>query len=315
MPHPPIPFIATTDPEQEAAWVGELQTALREERIVSLRALSDDERKAATIAVVANPAPSDLRELPQLRWVHSVWAGVERLVADLGGSPLKIVRLIDPQLARTMAEAVLAWTLFLHREMPAYARAQQQRLWQARPYVRPEHRTVSLLGLGALGAASAIRLAANGFRVCGWSRAPKALPGVKCFSGDSGLETMLGQTDILVCLLPLTPETRGLLDAQRLAHLPRGASLINFARGPIVADEDLRAALDRGHLEHAVLDVFTVEPLPDDRWPWQHPRVTVLPHCSAPTDRQSAARIVADNIRRYRQSGELPACVDAARGY
>ena len=312
---PPIPFIATTDPDQEAAWVAELQATLPEERIVALRALSDDERKAATIAIVANPDPDHLRALPQLRWVHSVWSGVERLVADLGETPLKIVRLVDPQLACTMAEAVLAWTLFLHREMPAYAQAQQQRLWQPRPYVRPEQRKVGLLGLGALGTASALRLLANGFRVCGWSRGPKTLPGVECFSGDGGLGTMLEQTDILVCLLPLTPDTRGLLDARRLARLPPGASLINFARGPIVVDEDLRAALDRGQLEHAVLDVFAAEPLPDDRWPWRHPRVTVLPHCSAPTDCQSAARIVAANVRHYRASGELPACVDRARGY
>lgn len=310
-----IPFVSTAAAPDNAEWVRELRQAMPDERIVAFEDLSDDARSAATIAIVANPDPSALRDLPQLRWVHSVWAGVERLVADLGDTPLAIVRLVDPQLASTMAEAVLAWTLYLHREMPAYARQQRQRLWQARPYRRPAQRTVSLLGLGALGAASATRLIAAGFTVCGWSRQLKALPGSECFAGSAGLETMLAKTDILICLLPLTPDTRGLLDARRLRCLPHGASLINFARGPIVVDGDLRAALDSGRLEHAVLDVFAVEPLPADHWPWQHPRVTVLPHCSAPTDRQTAAQIVADTIRRYRLTGELPPSVDAARGY
>ena len=126
---------------------------------------------------------------------------------------------------------------------------------------------------------------------------------------------MLAQTDILICLLPLTPQTKGLLDARRLSWLPSGASLINFARGPIVKDEDLRDALDQGHLSRAVLDVFDVEPLPDDRWQWTHPRVTVLPHCSAPTDMQSASRIVAARIRAYLATGVIPAGVDADKGY
>jgi glyoxylate/hydroxypyruvate reductase A len=199
--------------------------------------------------------------------------------------------------------------------MPAYARQQAQKRWQPLPYSRPTQRTVSLLGLGALGSASAERLLAAGFKVCGWSRRPKSLPGIECFCGESGLEAMLAQTGILACLLPLTSETRGLLNAERLARLPAGASLINFARGPIVVDEDLRAALDRGHLDHAVLDVFAIEPLPTDQWQWQHPGVTVLPHCSAQTDRETASRIVADNIRRYRKDGELPACIDMERGY
>ena len=315
---PTLPFVASAGKAEYAAWVEQLRLALPEERIVAFDELSDAERQTADIAVVANPDPAELRQLPGLRWVHSVWAGVERLVGDLDSiadSPLKIVRLIDPQLTATMSEAVLAWTLYLHRAMPAYARQQREARWQPLDYLRPARRAVGVLGLGELGAASALRLAANGFTVRGWSRTPKTLPGIECFAGAAGLEAMLARSDIVVCLLPLTPGTRALLDAEKLALLPRGAALINFARGAVVDDAALRAALDRGDLDHAVLDVFATEPLPAASWHWQHPRVSVLPHCSAPTDRESSAGIVAANMRRYRQTGELPECVDRARGY
>lgn len=314
-PPPPIAFVSSEAAGARAAWVAELQRLLPEERIVAFAELDDDARRQVTVAIVANPDPGELRQLPRLLWMHSVWAGVERLVTDLGDAPPAVVRLVDPQLTATMSEAVLAWTLYLHRAIPVYAQQQREARWQPQAYVRPERRTVSVLGLGQLGAASAARLAANGFTVCGWSRERKELPGVACFCGEDELAAMFQRTDILVCLLPLTRATRALLDAERLALLPRGASLINFARGAIVDDDALRAALDRGQLAHAVLDVFATEPLPADRWHWRHPRVTVLPHCSAPTDRESAARIVAGNIRRYRLSGELPATVDTARGY
>lgn len=310
-----IPFVAAASDRHSAGWVKVLQNALPEERIIAFKDLNEDDKQAATMAIVANPNPDDLRQLPRLLWVQSVWAGVERLVSDLGNTGLKIVRLVDPQMAETMSEAVLAWTLYLHRNMPAYAQQQRQLIWQEHPYIRPQRKNVGLLGLGALGTASARRLVAAGFQVCGWSRTTKSLPGVECYSGMAELDVMLAKTDILVCLVPLTSETRGLLDKERFAHLRRGASLINFARGPVINDDDLRAALDSGAIDHAVLDVFTREPLPTDQWQWKHPRVTVLPHCTAPTDRETGSMIVADNIRRYRETGALPTCVDTGRGY
>ncbi|MBC3916120.1 glyoxylate/hydroxypyruvate reductase A [Undibacterium sp. CY18W] len=311
----PIPFIAAANYAQAGAWVNALQAAMPAERIVAFDAMSDEDKLACQVAIVANPNPADLQQLPQLEWIHSVWAGVERLVVDLGDTHLKIVRLVDPQLANTMAEAVLAWTLYLHRDMPAYAKQQAQQIWQALDYVRPQQRRISLLGLGALGEAAAVSLLRAGFQVAGWSRHRKAIDGVNCFAGADELPVMLAQTDILVCLLPLTPDTRSLLNASTLAALPKGASLINFARGAIINDADLHAALDSGHLAHVVLDVFEVEPLPVSQWQWQHPSVTLLPHCSAPTDRQTASQIVAGNILRYRQSGVLPLTIDVQRGY
>ncbi|MBO9535506.1 glyoxylate/hydroxypyruvate reductase A [Herbaspirillum sp.] len=310
-----IPFVSQGGAAAAQAWIEALRAAMPEERIVDFAELDEAEWAQCRLAIVANPDPAELKRLPRLEWVHSVWAGVERLVEDLGGSGLQLTRLVDPQLAATMAEAVLAWTLYLHREMPLYAQRQRARLWQSEDYVRPEQRTVGILGLGALGEAAAQALLQARFKVCGWSRSPRELAGVRTFSGEQGLAQMLAMSDILVCLLPLTADTRHLLDARRLAMLPPRAQLVNFARGAIIDDQALRAALDEGALRHAVLDVFAVEPLPADNWQWTHPDVTVLPHCSAPTNRETASAIVAGNIRQYRQSGEIPANVDIRRGY
>jgi glyoxylate/hydroxypyruvate reductase A len=310
-----LPFVSAESGPSARQWIDELQAAMPSENVVAFEDLDASERAACDVAVVANPQPRDVLSLPKLKWVHSVWAGVERLVADLPASELKIVRLVDPQLARTMAEAVLAWTLYLHRDMPTYARQQAARQWLPHEYVRPELRTVSLLGLGALGAASAARLVQAGFTVCGWSRTGKPVPGVDCYAGEEELSSMLARTDIVVCLLPLTPRTRRILNEVAFGALRKGAALVNFARGPIVDDPALRRALDDDRVSHAVLDVFDREPLPVDAWQWVHPKVTVLPHVSAATDRRTASAIVAANVRRFRESGTIPASVDRAAGY
>jgi glyoxylate/hydroxypyruvate reductase A len=310
-----IPFLAAPGYASTGAWMAALQQAMPHERITLPDAMTTAERAQCEVAIVANPSPADVAGFPQLKWVHSVWAGVERLLAELPASDLRIVRLVDPQLADTMAEAVLTWVLYLHRDVAAYARQQTQRVWNALDYVRPEHRTVGILGMGALGRCAAQRLLQAKFRVLGWSREATPMPGVEAFAGSTGLQAMLEQTDIAVCLLPLTPATTGLLNAQTLGWLPNGASLINFARGPIVNDIALQAALDAGRLQHAVLDVFNQEPLPPAQWQWAHPRVSVLPHCSGPTDRATASAIVADNIRKFRATGEMPTGVDRHKGY
>jgi glyoxylate/hydroxypyruvate reductase A len=162
---------------------------------------------------------------------------------------------------------------------------------------------------------AAQRLKDNGFQVSGWSRSAKQIDEIETFSGDTGLQDILQQSDILLCLLPLTASTRALLNAERLALLPRGASVINFARGPIIESQALVNSLDRGHLKHAVLDVFDQEPLPRENPLWAHSAITILPHISAPTTMESATKIVAKNIGCYRQTGELPTAVDISRGY
>jgi glyoxylate/hydroxypyruvate reductase A len=310
-----IALVTRIDDRMEEEWLQRLRAHLPDERIVSYRDMSGEDRTRADVAIVADPDPAHVRELTGLRWIHSLWAGVERLVAELGPAAPPIVRLVDPELARVMGESVLAWTYYLQREMPRYRRQQAQGLWQQLPYRRPAQVNVGLLGLGELGASAAARLTAAGFTVMGWSRSPKALPDVECLHGADGLVALLGRADIVVCLLPLTAHTAGLLGEERLGAMKKGAALINFARGPIVPAAPLMEALSAGHLSHAVLDVFDREPLPPDSELWSHPDVTLLPHISAPTDRDSAAVIVAENVRRFRRTGQVPPTVDLQRGY
>jgi glyoxylate/hydroxypyruvate reductase len=312
---PRIPFLATATGAPRQAWFAALQSALPEVEICELQQLTAVEKQQCQVAIVTNPPLSELAQLPNLIWVHSVWAGVETLMHTVGDSPLKIVRLIDPMLAETMAEAVLAWTLYLHRDMPLYRQQQQRQIWQSKPYRRPHSKTVGILGLGQLGQAAAAALLAANFKLCGWSQQRKSIPGVQCFAGDAELLPMLSDCDIVVCLLPLTSDTHGLLSTAQFNALPTGAQLINFGRGQIIDDDALRLALDQRKLQHAVLDVFATEPLPVDQWQWQHPNVTVLPHCAAPTDKTSASLIVAANIRHWLSTGVIEGNVNLVRGY
>ncbi len=311
----PIAFVSRMDREAEGVWLDALRAAMPQDNIVAFSDLNDEHRSRVELAIVANPDPADIAALPGLIWIHSLWAGVERLVLELGETAPPIVRLKDPELSRVMAEAVLAWSYYLQRDMPAYRDNQQKALWRELDYRHPSELTVGLLGLGTLGAAAAGRLRHAGFNVAGWSRSEKTLDGVETMTGEEGLRRLLEKSDILVCLVPLTSATRGLIDARRLACMKKGASLINFARGGIVVAEDLMAALDCGQLSHAVLDVFEQEPLSATSPFWRHPKVTVLPHISAPTSRESSARIVAANVAAWRKSGSLPETVDMARGY
>ncbi len=311
----PIAYVSRATDEEEAKWVAMLSQAMPEETIVSVRQMTDDQHKAAEIAVVANPDPDDIGKLSGLKWIHSLWAGVERLVAELGPSTPPIVRLTDPELSRVMAEAVLAWTYYLHRDMPAYRQQQERRIWKDLDYRHPREVTVGLIGLGLLGTASAKRLQDAGFNVMGWSRSLKVQEGVETLSGEAGLDRLLAKSDIAVCLVPLTAQTRGLINARRLQRMKKGASIINFARGAVIVGDDLLESLDSGHIAHAVLDVFEKEPLDANSAFWTHPKITVLPHISAPTDPHSSAAIVAQNIRNWRLSGNLPATIDVQRGY
>ena len=310
-----ISLVTRLDQAEEDAWLEALTATMPNESIVSFRTLDPSQRHDVEIAIVANPDPGDVAALPHLALIQSLWAGVERLVSELGPSAPPIVRMVDPEMARTMSEAVLAWMYSIQRDMPTYARQQRERVWRPQPYRKPSDMTVGLLGLGALGAASAQRLSIAGFRVVGWSRSPKHLPDVEALSGEQGLAAVLSMSDVVVCLMPLTSETRGLLNTRRFAQVKPGAALINFARGPIVVEPDLLAALGSGRISHAVLDVFDDEPLPATSPLWTHPDVTVLPHISAPTDRRTAAEVVAENVRRFRRGERMSDVVDANRGY
>jgi len=311
----PIAFVSRYDETQEKEWLDALQTAMPQEVIISIRAMDEAARAATEVAIVANPDPKDVALLTNLKWLHSVWAGVERLVAELGERAVPIVRLIDPEMSRTMAESVLAWSYYLQRDMPLYAHQQRQKIWQPLPYNPPANMTIGLVGLGVLGQAAAQRLLEAGFKVAGWSRSVKQLANIETFTGDDGLDMMLSKSDIVILLLPLTRQTYGLMDEARFAVMKKGACLINFARGAIIKTQALLDALEQGLVAHAVLDVFINEPISDDCPYWHHPKVTVLPHISGPTPLASSASIVAHNIAEWRRSGHIPQAIDFMRGY
>ena len=319
-----VPFAARVDAALHRRWLATLDEAFAalgpvgpDGPRVAVRdaaALDPAAREAARVAIVSDPDPAALRALPALEWIHSLWAGVETLLGGVD-ERVGVVRLVDPGLTRAMVEAVLAWTLYLHRDVPRYLAQQRERVWEYHELVPAAERRVGVLGLGELGAASARALARQGFDVAGWSRSPKSIEGVETFSGDGGLAALLERSDVLVVLLPLTGATRGLLDGAALDRLPEGASVVNAARGPILVEADLLERLDAGRLDHAVLDVFDVEPLPEDHPFWAHPRVTVMPHVAAPTPRVAAARLAAGAVHRWLATGEMPPTVDRVRGY
>jgi len=311
----PVAFVSSSDEKTAVEWVRILSDAMPEERVCSFSSMSTSEKEQAEVAIAANPNPQDIAAMPNLKWIHSVWAGVERLVTELGEKAPPIVRLVNPELTRTMAEAVLAWVYYLQRDMPLYHQSQAEKRWRPLPYRPPSSLCVGILGLGVLGKAAAAALLHAGFRVAGWSRSKKTLEGTETYSGAEGLDTILHKSDIVVLLLPLTNDTRRLVSKARFAVMKKGAAFINFARGPIIETGAMLDALETGHLSHAVLDVFSIEPLPDSCPCWLNPNVTVLPHISATTTPENAAETVAKNLAVWRKRGKLPQTIDMQRGY
>lgn len=255
------------------------------------------------------------RSFPRLQVLFSVGAGIDQF--DLRALPpdLPLVRMVEPGIVETMVEYAAFAVLGLHREMPAYHRQQQLEQWQER-HVRPAARQrVGVLGLGMLGQAVLAKLRGFGFDCAGWSRSHHALEGVRCFAGEGELAAFLARTDILVCLLPLTPATRGLLDARLFAQLPHGAGLVQVGRGQQLVQEDLLAALESGQIGDAVLDVCVPEPLPPGHPFWRHPRIWLTPHIASTTQPETAVDVVLDNLRRFERGEAMLGLVDRTRGY
>ena len=303
---------ADFDADEWALWWPALQAALPNEHLVR------DGAEAAMIdvALVANPAVGALQGLTQLRLIQSLWAGVDKLLTDPSvPADVPLARMVDPAMNEAMAETALWAVLSLHRGFFAYAARQRAGQWRGHAQCGADEVTVAVLGLGQMGRTTALRLAHNGYRVLGWSTRETRLDGVATFAGEQGLSQVLTAAQIVVNLLPLTPATRGLFNTTTLAAMPRGASLVNLARGAHVVEPDLLAALDSGHLHHAVLDVFAVEPLPPAHPFWTHAKVTMLPHVAAQTDVRSAAGIIANTLRALREGRALNDLVDRQRGY
>lgn len=266
--------------------------------------------------LVAWTPPEDFAtRFPKLRAVFSTGAGVDQF--DLASFPehVALVRMVEPGIAAGMVEYATLAVLAMHRDLPDYIERQRTATWSEIPLVPAGERRVGVMGLGVLGATVLERLAGFGFELGGWSRSARVLPGVRCWAGADGLAEFLARTDVLVCLLPLTPDTRGLLDAARLAQLPPGARLVNVARGAVVDTAALLAALDSGRLHSAMLDVTDPEPLPPEHPLWRHPRVLITPHVASMTRPRTAALAVLANVRRDRAGLPLLDRVDRARGY
>ncbi|HVB16018.1 MAG TPA: glyoxylate/hydroxypyruvate reductase A [Stellaceae bacterium] len=256
-----------------------------------------------------------LPDLPNLKAMFSRSAGVEAFINHprLPRAPLGKVEPAggDPM----MTEYVIMHVLRFHRDMPAYQAAQANREWLRKPIVRPEERHIGFLGLGMMATAPALVLKSLGFPVSAWVRSPRADAEIPVFHGDDQLAPFLRQTDIAVCLLPLTRETEGILCARTFAMMPRGAMVVNVGRGGHVVDADLIAALDSGQLSYAALDALSPEPLPPDSPLWLHPKVTVMPHVARrPTVAQLVAEIAA-NIRSIETGGHLLQEIDKTMGY
>ena len=258
----------------------------------------------------------ELRRYPNLRVIVSMGAGVDHLFRPPGPPPgVPVARLLDTRLTQGMTEWVLLNVLRFHRQDLDYRDQQARRVWHELPAPETSARRIGILGLGELGSDAARALLALGFPVMGWSRRPRQIEGVETFHGPDGLMAMAGRADMLVCLLPLTPETRGVIDAELLGAMKPGGFLLNAARGGHQVAADVLAALDSGHLAGAALDVFEPEPLPADSPFWSHPKVVLTPHAASITIPSSAAPQVVDNIHRARAGQPLINLVDFSAGY
>ncbi|WP_318013766.1 2-hydroxyacid dehydrogenase [Roseateles oligotrophus] len=293
-----------------------LQAAMPDEQWLLAPPSNPAEAAEVEVAIVANPEPGSLGGLPNLRLIQSLWAGVERLMQDLTLPPdVPLARMVDPAMNEAMVHTALWAVLSLQRGFFDVLAQQARREWRQPAQPRAAEWRVLVLGAGELGGRVATGLALQGYKVSAWSRRPARLDGVQSLQGEAGLSLGLAQADVMINLLPLTEQTRSFFDAARFAAMKPGASLVNLARGAHVVEADLLAALDRGHLRRAVLDVFAQEPLPSEHPFWQHAKVTVLPHCAAQTDPRSAVAVVKRNILALRAGATLQHLVQRQQGY
>lgn len=295
-------------------WASVLAAALPGEEIRSWPALGN----AADITelVIWGQEPGLFERLPNLQAVFSLGAGANHILTapDLPDH-VPIIRLSDAGMGRQMAEYAMYAALAHQRGMIIYGEDKAMRRWSPRPYRPPESLTVGILGLGVLGGVVAESLLTAGYRVIGWSRRHKTVSGVRGFHGVDGLTPFLCESELLICMLPLTADTRNILNADLFAALPEGAMVVNVGRGDLLNEPDLLTALNRGRLSAAMLDVFSEEPLPGDHPFWAHPRIVITPHVAAETQAEPACQQIADNLARLRR-GETPiGIVDRRLGY
>lgn len=309
---PTLVFFSNTD--DPAPWQAAIAAAVPS---VTFRVAPDiGPLDAVRYALVWKPPRGWLAQFPNLRAILSLGAGVDALLEDPALPPgVPITRMVDAGMGRQMAEYATYAVMHFHRHMQRYSALQHEARWAPLEPVAASRFTVGIMGLGVLGAQAAQMVASLGYPVLGWSRTAKQLPGVEVLSGNDALPGFLASTRLLLNFLPLTPATRGVIDARLLGMLPRGAFVVNLARGGHVVEADLLTALDRGHIAGAMLDVFDQEPLPPTHPFWRHPAVVVTPHVAAVTQAEDAAAQVISNLQRL-ERGEMPTgLVDRGAGY
>jgi glyoxylate/hydroxypyruvate reductase A len=275
---------------------------------------------AVRYACVWKPPAGLLAGLPNLRAIFSLGAGVDHLLEDPAMPDVPLVRIVDPDLTMRMTEYVVLHVRLHHRRMKLYEWQQRDRVWREHADPSASEVRVGIMGMGALGRAAAAALSPLGFQLAGWSRTPRALSGVEMFAGTAQLDRFLARTDILVCLLPLTPDTRGILRYNCFRKLARdgalgGPSLINAGRGGLQVEADILRALDDGTLSGASLDVFQEEPLPGASPFWAHPKVYLTPHNAGQSDPHALTKYVLAQIERHERGLPLENVVDRKRGY
>ena len=296
---------------QAAPWLAGLRTALPQASIEPWQSGA----VSADYAVVWAPPQSFLDEQTQLKCIFNIGAGVDALLKLRLPAEAKVVRLDDAGMSVQMAEYVCHAVIRHFREFDGYAADVAQGIWSFRKPRRRAEFSIGVMGLGVLGERVAKALASFEFPVNGWSRSVKVIEGVRCFTGPEQLDAFLTATRVLVCLLPLTPDTRDIMRLETLARLKPGGYVINVARGAHLVDEDLITLIDRGHLSGATLDVFRTEPLPQSHPFWHHPKITVTPHTSARTLRDESIAQIVGKIQALERGEPVAGIVEPGRGY
>jgi glyoxylate/hydroxypyruvate reductase A len=285
--------------------------------IVKVHGQDDYDPKTIDYALSFRPPPGLLATFPNLRVVFSLGAGIESFLADPAyPRAVPLTRFVDHGLSRDMAHYCVMHVLIHYRRHRYFEALQREHRWrQSVAPERPEDTRIGILGLGEIGTMIAERLRDLDFAIAGWSRSAKNVRGVKSFAGADQLQPFLARSDILICVLPLTPDTRHILNKDTFAMLPKNAFVINIARGGHLKEDDLLAAIDSGHLSGAALDVFETEPLPENSPIWDHPKITMTPHVAAISDPRAMAKVAVDGIAAFESGRPLENVVDFARGY
>lgn len=304
-------LLYTSDPARGRIWRG----IFADEAIGFAEA--GDAHDPASIRYLAawNPSVELIAALPVLEVLFSIGAGIDQFDMERLPGHVRVVRMIEPGITQGMVEYATMAALMLHRNMIDHGISQRERRWAPIKLVPASERRIGVMGLGNLGQAVLGALRPFGFALSGWSQSRHEMDGVDCFAGEGEMADFLAGCDILICLLPLTDETRGILCRELLMRLPQGAAIVNVGRGGHLVEQDLLSLLDEGRISGAVLDVFDPEPLPADHAFWAHPRIVVTPHVASMTRADSAARALIANIRRHRRGEPMHGEVPRDRGY